>query len=74
MDRSPEYYVLRRIVKRLAQILMLCDPPPEIVPGRWYRASGECVCDVCGDEYWLHAEEPYARYLNRLCNGDVVKL
>lgn len=44
------------------------------------RASGECVCKECGKIYYKH---PYAMnyldfqgepYLNKLCNGDLVKL
>lgn len=50
------------------------------------RASGDCVCDVCGKPYWKHpdATEPEALgnvdgdglkpFLTRLCNGDLVKL
>jgi hypothetical protein len=43
------------------------------------RTSGGCICDSCGREYRRHAlggplgydQEPF---LNRLCNGDLVKL
>ena len=46
-----------------------------------YRASGECICDICGKTYYQHKE--YASsgltndgvpWLNELCNGDLVKL
>jgi len=46
-----------------------------------YRASGECICDICGKTYYKHKQ--YAPsgltndgvpWLNELCNGDLVKL
>lgn len=45
-----------------------------------FRASGDCICSICGKEYWKHKlsmeylgynDEPY---LNRLCDGRLVKL
>ena len=43
--------------------------------GEVYRASGNCVCDICGKLYYDHDyfAEPY-EFLNILCNGDLVKL
>lgn len=43
------------------------------------RASGSCICPVCGKEYRRHPDtedrdfndDPF---LKRLCNGDAVKL
>lgn len=46
----------------------------------WYRASGECICEICGKTYYEHPldeteldqnDEPF---MNILCNGDRVKL
>jgi hypothetical protein len=46
------------------------------------RASGDCVCEICGKDYYHHpeADEPqYLSYdgtpfLHRLCDGTLVKL
>lgn len=39
----------------------------------FYRASGSCLCELCGLEYRKH---PYDEELavNRLCNGEFVHL
>ena len=39
----------------------------------FYRASGSCLCELCGIEYRKH---PYDEELavNRLCNGELVHL
>lgn len=47
---------------------------------RFYRASGDCICDTCGKKYYSHPYATEARdrdgtpYLNVLCDGDIVKL
>jgi len=44
------------------------------------RASGLCICDQCGKDYYAHPYASEARdrdnepYLHVLCNGDIVKL
>lgn len=40
----------------------------------WYRASGDCICEKCGMDYYSHP--PVIRFpgLHRVCNGDLVKL
>lgn len=43
------------------------------------RVSGECICDLCGQQYYAHPNAPYLGYddkpfLRVLCNGDLVKL
>jgi len=52
----------------------------EADPDPFLRASGDCVCDVCGDQYRHHphdmkqlgyGDEPFLRVL---CNGRRVKL
>ena len=48
---------------------------PRIVKHEWYRASGDCVCSICGKLYYDHPYfvEPY-EWINILCDGDMVKL
>jgi hypothetical protein len=48
---------------------------------RTYRASGTCVCAICGREYRHHPVATDAHligwmgpFLHRLCNGELVKL
>jgi len=38
------------------------------------RASGDCLCPVCGEQYHKHPTVVGAEWLNRLCNGVYVKL
>lgn len=46
------------------------------------RASGDCICDACGEDYYSHspAEERHNLsydgnpFLHRLCDGSLVKL
>ena len=39
----------------------------------FYRASGACLCELCGLEYLMHPlDEELA--VNRLCNGELVHL
>jgi len=38
------------------------------------RASGECVCEDCGEIYYKHPVDGRYPFLNVLCNGDRVKL
>lgn len=40
----------------------------------WYRASGTCVCSICGLQYRDHPTEEYRNIDHRLCNGDIVHL
>lgn len=44
-------------------------PAPESI-----RASGSCLCQVCGKEYRMHPRHYPHLYLNILCDGSVVKL
>ena len=48
---------------------------------RFQRVSGEVVCEICGEPYWRHPDEPRMLsgidgkpYLKRLCNGWLGKL
>lgn len=43
------------------------------------RTSGGCICAACGKEYRRHPHSEHRDFngdpfLNRLCNGDLVKL
>ena len=40
----------------------------------FFRASGGCLCPVCGEQYRKHPTVVGAEWLNRLCNGEYVKL
>jgi hypothetical protein len=42
--------------------------------GDWIRASGLCICQVCGFEYYDHAPVVGYEWLQRLCDGRLVKL
>jgi hypothetical protein len=44
--------------------------------GDWYRAAGECICQVCKKEYghYTHRCIEGFNWLNLLCNGHLVKL
>ena len=68
--RSPN----RTEFMEVEQVVALGPTLPEFT-----RASGDCVCEVCGKEYWRHemATEIVGSdgpFLNRLCNGRLVKL
>ncbi len=39
----------------------------------WRRASGGCVCEICGLKYRDHFDDTDG-FDKRLCNGDVVHL
>lgn len=46
---------------------------------RAYRAPHDMTCEICGKTYLKHPDTEHrdssgAPYLNRLCNGDIVKL
>lgn len=40
----------------------------------WRRVSGDCVCGVCGKLYYDHPPVLGALWLNRICDGNLVKL
>lgn len=42
--------------------------------GDWLRAGGAVICSVCGFEYRKHAPVVGFEWLNRLCNGMLVRL
>ena len=42
--------------------------------GDWTRASGQCVCDVCGCLYFEHAPVQGFEWMHRICDGRLVKL
>lgn len=54
-------------------------PLPE-PSGEDYRAAGDCLCELCGWEFWRHPLDHWELsydghpFLHVLCNGDRVKL
>lgn len=42
--------------------------------GDWRRASGMCVCQICGCDYYDHPNVRGYEWLTRLCDGQLVKL
>lgn len=38
------------------------------------RASGECICMVCGKNYYSHPSHSEFKWLKVLCDGKLVKL
>ena len=51
-----------------------------VEPARTYRASGDSICEICGEEFRNHSVDKSQRdwdgntFLRILCNGDRVKL
>jgi uncharacterized protein HemX len=39
----------------------------------WYRASGDCICSICGRKYYDHQPVTGYTWLLKLCDGDLVK-
>jgi hypothetical protein len=68
---TPEVRRVRRWVNKLARLLALLEPGPD---DSWYRASGRCVCLLCGEDYDHHADDPREPWLTMLCGGQRVKL
>ena len=42
--------------------------------GDWIRSSSQCVCEVCGYQFWEHATVPGYTWMHRICDGRFVKL
>lgn len=57
---------------------MRASPTPALVAqieqGDWVRASGLCVCPVCGKLYYDHPYLVGFEWLTLLCDGSLVKL
>lgn len=52
---------------------------PAVLDREAHRASGDCVCSICGLLYYQHPrcgppDHNGELFLNVLCTGDVVKL
>lgn len=58
----------------------MSNTPSPYQRANWYRASGDCVCEECGKQYYEHPldqkELSYdnSPFMHILCNGDLVKL
>lgn len=42
--------------------------------GDWIHSSSQCVCAVCGFQFWEHATVPGYMWMHRICDGRLVKL
>lgn len=74
-DASEALRLLRRIFRKLAQMFALAEPlPAPEDQNDWYRASGDIECDVCGELYYSHAEDPREPWMTIVCGGRRVKL
>ncbi len=77
---TPEHpsprFLLRRIVNRLAAVILLAQGPEASEEARadFYRASHEMTCPTCGETYLRHVVDPLDTWLHVLCNGERVKL
>ncbi len=40
----------------------------------WHRASGDVICDQCGNLYYDHKHVVGAIWLVEICSGELVKL
>lgn len=69
--RTPEYALARRIVNRLASVILFAAGPSDV---DFMRASGLRECLICGDAFWRHCQDPYRTWLTVLCDGRYVKL
>lgn len=56
----------RRMARQIAAQIPLRDD--------WQRACGECVCEICGLEYFDHPPTAAASQIHILCDGNQVKL
>lgn len=43
-------------------------------PPEFYRASGDVICDLCGESYYKHGQHNPFYWLRVLCSNEVVKL
>lgn len=63
--------ILRRLLHKLWKMFVLGEPVPEEDDG---RASGNVVCEACGETYYRHPEDPREPWMTLLCGGRRVKL
>jgi hypothetical protein len=69
-DANDGRRALRIIVRKLAALLLLGDADPEMT----CRASGDVLCERCGQTYGRHVQHPHASWLTVLCDGRRVHL
>ncbi len=69
-------YVRRLKVARFTLLQLLKDksqnnkrPSEELI-----RASGNCICEICNEEYYSHFYDPELEFLNVRCDGQRLKL
>ena len=74
-SQSPRLQYLTKVGK-LHKTGMTIDE----IASRMFRASGDCICDACGRDYYSHPYVFEARddegnpFLHVTCAGDIVKL
>jgi len=56
-----------------AEVLRTDETVRVLEENAWYRASGDCICDICSKPYWKHHRVIGALWLTKLCNNDFVK-
>lgn len=69
--RQVARWALRRILNRLTELFALAQPEVDEID---HRASGDAVCEVCGEVYRRHAHDPHERTTTLLCDGRRVHL
>lgn len=52
----------------------MVDGNKECSINEFQRASGLCICDQCGKNYFSHKPHRDWPWLRELCNGELVKL
>lgn len=75
-ERDDALHELRKLEREQAVPLRKAFRPDtkRIDAGDWVRASNLSVCEVCGYQYWEHADVPGFEWIHRLCDGRLVKL
>ena len=65
--------LMSQLGRRHLQVLL---PAEELKRAKetFIRASGDCLCPVCREQYRKHPTVVGVEWLNRLCNGEYVKL
>ena len=60
---------------RKHSLMIVCTPEENerILNSRWYRASGDCICEKCREAYHRHPYLSTVPTLHLLCSGQWVK-
>lgn len=71
-EERTRLWVRRRVINPLASVLYLLSEGQ--ADGECIRASGDCVCELCGVPYSRHAKDPLRSFLVVACDGRRLKL